>query len=62
MGTIRVGTSSWASPTLVKESRFYPPNVRTSAERLRFNNSYRDCAVQNARQLMESCWRPRVCP
>jgi uncharacterized protein YecE (DUF72 family) len=36
MGLVRVGASSWANPTLLKHSNFYPPSVRTPAERLRF--------------------------
>jgi uncharacterized protein YecE (DUF72 family) len=36
MGVIRVGTSSWANASLVKDSDFYPPTVRTAEERLRF--------------------------
>jgi uncharacterized protein YecE (DUF72 family) len=36
MGTVRVGASSWANPTLVRDSNFYPATIRTPAERLRF--------------------------
>jgi uncharacterized protein YecE (DUF72 family) len=33
---LRVGTASWTDPTLVKSDLFYPPSVRTAADRLRF--------------------------
>jgi uncharacterized protein YecE (DUF72 family) len=36
MEMIRVGASSWANPTLLRDSNFYPPTIRTPAERLRF--------------------------
>lgn len=36
MGSIRIGISSWADPSLVKSGRFYPADVRTASERLRY--------------------------
>ena len=33
---IRVGTCSWTDPTLVKDGDFYPPEVKTPEQRLRF--------------------------
>jgi uncharacterized protein YecE (DUF72 family) len=36
MGEIRVGTTSWAEKTLIECGRFYPPEVHTAEERLRF--------------------------
>jgi uncharacterized protein YecE (DUF72 family) len=36
MGMVRVGASAWANPTLIRDSTFYPPTVRSPAERLRF--------------------------
>jgi uncharacterized protein YecE (DUF72 family) len=35
-GRIRVGTSSWTDPTLVKDGGFYPPGAKSAAARLRF--------------------------
>ena len=35
MGKILIGTSSWAGPELT-ESGFYPPQVKTTEERLRY--------------------------
>jgi uncharacterized protein YecE (DUF72 family) len=32
----RVGTASWADPTLVNSDLFYPPSARSAEERLRF--------------------------
>lgn len=34
--TIRLGTSSWTDPTLVKETSFYPKRTMSAEERLRF--------------------------
>jgi uncharacterized protein YecE (DUF72 family) len=36
MGQILVGTSSWADSSLVESGLFYPPEVKTPAERLRY--------------------------
>jgi uncharacterized protein YecE (DUF72 family) len=36
VGRILIGTSSWTDPTLVKEGGFYPPEVKTAEQRLRF--------------------------
>ena len=36
IGDIRVGTCSWTERTLVEESDFYPPHIRTAEDRLRF--------------------------
>lgn len=33
---IRVGTASWTDPTLLVSGRFYPPEVRTPAARLKY--------------------------
>ncbi len=35
-GTILVGTASWTEPSLIASGRFYPPEVRTPEQRLRF--------------------------
>ncbi len=35
-GRIRIGTSSWTDPTLIKESDFYPREARSAEQRLRF--------------------------
>jgi hypothetical protein len=34
--TILVGTTSWTDPTLIESGRFYPPEVGTAEERLRY--------------------------
>lgn len=36
MGAILVGTTSWSEKTLVESGRFYPPDVNTAEERLRY--------------------------
>jgi uncharacterized protein YecE (DUF72 family) len=36
MGEIRVGTTSWSEKTLVESGRFYPPEVHTAKDRLRY--------------------------
>jgi uncharacterized protein YecE (DUF72 family) len=36
VGNIRYGTASWTDKTLLDSKRFYPPDVDTPAERLRF--------------------------
>lgn len=36
MGQILIGISSWADPSLAKSGAFYPENVTTSPERLRY--------------------------
>ena len=36
VGNIRYGTSSWTDKTLLASGRFYPPDVDTPAERLRY--------------------------
>ncbi len=36
MGRILVGTTSWTEKTLIEEGRFYPPDVKTSEDRLRY--------------------------
>lgn len=36
MSRILVGTTSWTEQTLVASGRFYPPEVRTAEERLRY--------------------------
>ena len=36
MGKILIGTSSWADHSLVESGRFYPPEIKTAAERLRY--------------------------
>ncbi|MDE3076089.1 MAG: DUF72 domain-containing protein [Chloroflexota bacterium] len=36
MGTVKVGTSSWTDPTLIKEGHFYPSTARTPERRLRY--------------------------
>ena len=36
MSRILVGTTSWTEKTLVESERFYPPDVHTAEERLRF--------------------------
>lgn len=36
MGQILVGTTSWAEKTLIESGRFYPPDVNTAEERLRY--------------------------
>lgn len=36
MGRIRVGTSSWTDPTLLKSGRFYPESARTAEARLQY--------------------------
>ena len=36
MSRILVGTTSWTEKTLVESGRFYPPDVHTAEERLRF--------------------------
>ena len=33
---IRIGTSSWTDPTLIKDGHFYPPEAKTAEQRLRF--------------------------
>ncbi len=38
-GRILVGTASWTDPTLIKSKRFYPPEVKTPEQRLRFYSS-----------------------
>lgn len=35
-GRIKIGTSSWTDPTLVKEGNFYPPGTKTAEARLKF--------------------------
>ncbi|HSL11361.1 MAG TPA: DUF72 domain-containing protein [Actinomycetota bacterium] len=35
-GRIRLGTSSWTDPTLIKDGHFYPPEAKTAEQRLRF--------------------------
>ncbi len=35
-GTVKIGTSSWTDPTLVKDGNFYPPEASTPEKRLRF--------------------------
>jgi uncharacterized protein YecE (DUF72 family) len=34
--TIKVGTSSWTDPTLVRDTGFYPPGANSAEERLRY--------------------------
>jgi uncharacterized protein YecE (DUF72 family) len=34
--TTLIGTTSWTDPTLIESGRFYPPEVRTAEERLRY--------------------------
>jgi uncharacterized protein YecE (DUF72 family) len=34
--TILVGTTSWTDPTLIGSGRFYPREVHTAEERLRY--------------------------
>jgi uncharacterized protein YecE (DUF72 family) len=36
VGEVRVGITAWTEPTLIKETDFYPKDVRTAEERLRF--------------------------
>jgi uncharacterized protein YecE (DUF72 family) len=36
MARILVGTTSWTETTLVESGRFYPPEVHTAEERLRY--------------------------
>ena len=36
MGDILLGTASWTETTLIKSGRFYPPEVKTPEDRLRF--------------------------
>lgn len=36
MGDILVGTASWTDKDLIASGRFYPPEVKTPEERLRF--------------------------
>ncbi len=36
MGEILVGTTSWSEKTLIESGRFYPPDVNTAEERLRY--------------------------
>jgi uncharacterized protein YecE (DUF72 family) len=36
VGNVRYGTSSWTDKTLLASGRFYPPDVDTPAERLRY--------------------------
>ena len=36
MGQILIGTASWTDPTLVKDGHFYPPDAKTSEERLKY--------------------------
>ncbi|MCA1727782.1 MAG: DUF72 domain-containing protein [Actinobacteria bacterium] len=36
MGEVRVGITAWTEKTLIEESDFYPPDVKTPEERLRF--------------------------
>jgi len=36
MGKILVGTASWADKSLVDSGKYYPPQVKTPADRLRF--------------------------
>jgi uncharacterized protein YecE (DUF72 family) len=36
VGRILIGTASWTDPTLVKDGHFYPPDVKTSEERLKY--------------------------
>ena len=36
VGNIRYGTSSWTDKTLLASKRFYPADVDTPAERLRY--------------------------
>lgn len=38
----RVGTASWTDPTLIASGAFYPPDVRTAADRLRFYAAHFD--------------------
>ncbi|MEA2522186.1 MAG: hypothetical protein QOI81_1832 [Actinomycetota bacterium] len=35
-GQIRIGTSSWTDPTLVKDGGFYPPGTKSAEARLKF--------------------------
>src|SRR5438093_126679 len=39
MGRILVGITAWTEPTLIKESDFYPADVKTPEDRLRFYSS-----------------------
>ena len=36
MGEVRIGITAWTEKTLIEESDFYPPDVNTPEERLRF--------------------------
>lgn len=36
MGTIKIGTSSWTDPTLLKEAQWYPPSAKSAEARLKF--------------------------
>ena len=36
MGDVRIGITAWTEPTLIKESDFYPKDVTSAEERLRF--------------------------
>jgi uncharacterized protein YecE (DUF72 family) len=40
VGNIRYGTSSWTDKTLLASERFYPPDVDTPAERLRYYSDH----------------------
>ncbi len=40
VGNIHYGTSSWTDPTLLKSKDFYPPDVDTPEERLRFYSEH----------------------
>jgi hypothetical protein len=39
MPNILVGTASWTDRSLIDSRRFYPPEVRTSEDRLRYYSS-----------------------
>lgn len=63
MAEIRVGTCSWTDKTLLESKTFYPPDLKSAEDRLKFyarhsrktfimfNNCYQDYAIRNAGQL-----------
>ena len=46
MAGIRVGTCSWTDPTMVRA--WYPPSVRTAADRLRYYATFFDTVEVNS--------------
>ena len=36
MGRVRIGTASWTDRTLIESGKYYPPNVKSAEDRLKF--------------------------